>query len=94
MTDRRGYSDIAFYIDKKATLEDVCHIMDSLYEAEIYADYSTLEFCQDGLYFEAKTDIESIEMATDRISHENHLFLHIDWDTMNDWEPIGEGDCE
>lgn len=94
MTSRRGHCDVAFFIDNKATLEDVYHIMDSLDDAGIYADYSTLAFCLEGLYFEAKTDIENIENVVNRISYENHLLLHIDWDTMCDWEPIGEGDWE
>lgn len=92
MTNRRGYFDIALYIDSKATLDDVYHIMDSLDEAEIYCDYSTLAFCSDGLYFEAKTDIDSIESVINRISNRNHDYLHLDWDTMRDWDPIGEDD--
>lgn len=84
MARSKEYFDVALFIDNKATLDDVYHIMDSLDDSEICLDYSTLAFCSDGLYFEAKTYLESIEIVISRISKENHDYLHLDGDTMAD----------
>ena len=90
---RGCYCDVALFIDGMANLRTVSSIFKALNDADIYEDYSTLEFAREGLYFEAKTDKEYIEEDIEKI-RKDWGWLKIDWETMNEWEPIGEEDLE
>ena len=85
MTERRGFFDVALFIDAKADLKTVHSIMNDLDDAEIYPDYSTLDFQSEGLYFDAKTDKENVIADIERI-RENWGWISIDYDTMAEWD--------
>lgn len=83
---------IALYFPSTVTVARLSEIFDKLEEDGIYIDYASLEFQSDGLYCEAMTDIE--EGIEETIKDIGNGDVILDWDTMSDWVPIGEGDGE
>ena len=84
MTERRGYYDVALFIDGKCSVSKVYSILDALSEEDVDVDYSTVEFQSDGMYMEARTYREDVVSVVERI-HEDHGWIVIDYDTMADW---------
>ena len=93
MTNERfAKYDLALYFPPTVTIARLSEIRDRMDDAGIYIDYASLEFQSDGLYCEALSDIE--EGIEEIIKDIGNGDVMVDWDTMNDWEPIGEGDWE
>ena len=79
------YYDLALFIDSKANLKTVHGIFNALEDEDILVNPTTLDFQNDGLYFEAQTPHEDVTEAVDRV-HRDWGWIRIDWDTMRDWD--------
>lgn len=85
MTERRGYYNVALFIDGGCPVSKVYSILDALSEEDVDVDYSTVEFQSDGMYMEAMTYREDVVSVVEKI-HEEYEWIAIDYDTMSDWE--------
>lgn len=85
MTNGYWY-DIALHIPGDRTLAEVHTILDKLDDMGVEVDYGSLEFEDNGLFFEARY-LEKIGLTLD--DFEKIDGLELDWDTMAEWDDYG-----